>query len=67
MKGVYYVTIFCMLIAITCCDNVGWTKYFEENPVEFHNVPLRWEMGDLTNVPLWLSGIYVRNGAAQVQ
>ena len=47
-------------------DNVGWKSYLVENPTEFHDIPLIWESGNLTKVPNWLSGIYVRNGPAQV-
>ena len=46
------------------CENIGWQKYFEENPTEFHDLPLTWE--DATVVPGWLSGTYVRNGPAQI-
>ena len=61
-----------LLITFTCffgiisCDNVGWKRVFDDNPTEFHNLPLTWEFGDYTNVPDWLSGIFVRNGPAQV-
>ena len=61
-----------LLITFTCffgiisCDNVGWKRVFDDNPTEFHNIPLTWEFGDYTNVPDWLSGIFVRNGPAQV-
>ena len=51
---------------IISCDNVGWKRVFDDNPTEFHNIPLTWEFGDYTNVPDWLSGIFVRNGPAQV-
>ena len=54
------------LLAISTAENVGWKSYFIENPTEFHDIPLQWEMGDQTTVPSWLSGIYVRNGPAQV-
>ena len=53
-------------VAITTAENVGWKSYFVENPTEFHDIPLIWELGNETNVPSWLSGIYVRNGPAQV-
>ena len=46
------------------CENIGWKKYFVENPTEFHDLPLTWE--DATLVPGWLSGTYVRNGPAQI-
>ena len=54
------------LLAISTAENVGWKSYFVENPTEFHDIPLQWEMGNQTTVPSWLSGIYVRNGPAQV-
>jgi len=53
-------------VAITTAENVGWKSYFVENPTEFHDIPLIWESGNETNVPSWLSGIYVRNGPAQL-
>ena len=53
-------------VAIANADNIGWKSYLEENPVEFHDIPLVWESGNITNIPTWLSGIFVRNGPAQV-
>ena len=53
-------------ISIVTSDNVGWKSYLVENPTEFHDIPLSWESGNQTSVPSWLSGIYVRNGPAQV-
>jgi len=47
-------------------DNVGWSKLFEENSQEFHNVPLQWEKGETNAIPSWLGGVYVRNGPAQI-
>ena len=58
--------IFTCFFGIISCDNVGWKRVFDDNPTEFHNIPLAWEFGDYTNVPDWLSGIFVRNGPAQV-
>ena len=58
--------IFICFFGIISCDNVGWKRVFDDNPTEFHNIPLTWEFGDYTNVPDWLSGIFVRNGPAQV-
>ena len=58
--------IFACFFGILSCDNVGWTRVFDDNPTEFHDIPLTWEFGDYTNVPDWLSGIFVRNGPAQV-
>ena len=53
-------------IAVIKAENVGWQNYFIENPTEFHDILLEWESGNKTTVPSWLSGIYVRNGPAQV-
>ena len=53
-------------IAVVKAENVGWQNYFIENPTEFHDILLEWESGNKTTVPSWLSGIYVRNGPAQV-
>ena len=58
--------IFICFFGIISCDNVGWKRVFDDNPTEFHNIPLTWEFGEYTNVPDWLSGIFVRNGPAQV-
>lgn len=64
--------IFKLLISFFVCltiikaDNVGWKSYFEENPTEFHDILLEWEGGELTSIPDWLYGIFVRNGPAQV-
>ena len=52
-------------VAIATADNVGWKSYFQENPTEFHDIPLIWESGN-QSIPSWVSGIYVRNGPAQV-
>ena len=61
----YFITI-ATFVAISNAENVGWKSYFVENPTEFHDIPLSWESGNQTSVPSWLSGIYVRNGPAQV-
>ena len=65
MFKLYFSTI-AIFISIVKSDNVGWKSYLVENPTEFHDIPLIWESGNLTKVPNWLSGIYVRNGPAQV-
>ena len=58
------------LVLISLCvvngDNVGWLKQFDDNPTEFHDIPLEWENGRRTNIPSWLYGTYIRNGPAQV-
>ena len=65
MFKIYFSTI-SIFISIVTSDNVGWKSYLVENPTEFHDIPLIWESENLTKVPNWLSGIYVRNGPAQV-
>ena len=65
MLANYFITI-ATFVAISNAENVGWKSYFVENPKEFHDIPLSWESGNQTSVPSWLSGIYVRNGPAQV-
>ena len=65
MLANYFITI-ATFVAISNAENVGWKSYFVENPTEFHDIPLSWESGNQTSVPSWLSGIYVRNGPAQV-
>ena len=61
----YLITIIVSLTVVKA-DNVGWKSYFEENPTEFHDILLEWEGGELTSIPDWLYGIFVRNGPAQV-
>ena len=51
---------------MTSADNVGWKSFLTESPAEFHDLPLEWETGNMTTVPTWLSGIFVRNGPSQV-
>ena len=66
MSKTYLIVIFTIVVAFIRADNVGWKSYFIENPKAFHDIPLIWEKGNQTTVPSWLSGIYVRNGPAQV-
>ena len=47
-------------------ENVGWTDFLDDNPTEFHDLLLSWEKGFNTPVPDWITGVYVRNGPAQV-
>ena len=54
------------LFLLTSADNVGWKSFLTESPAEFHDLPLEWETGNLTKVPNWLSGVFVRNGPSQV-
>ena len=58
--------IFALFTISAKAENVGWHSYLKENPTEFHDILLNWESGDQTNVPDWLSGVFVRNGPAQV-
>ena len=67
MFKTYHIIVISTIVAIITADNVGWKSYFIENPKEFHDIPLVWEKGNQTTVPSWLSGIYVRNGPAQVK
>ena len=66
MNGLYALSILVIIFGTTAGDNIGWNSTFTENNEEFHNILLRWEKGDQTNVPTWLSGVYIRNGPAQV-
>ena len=66
MEYKYFITVLAILVEIAYCDNVGWKGCFTENSEEFHNLLLNWEKGNATNVPHWLTGVYVRNGPAQV-
>ena len=61
-----YFLIIATFVANANTDNVGWKSYFVENPTEFHDIPLIWESKNETQVPSWLSGVYVRNGPAVV-
>ena len=65
MKIQYFFAVVTYLASANS-ENVGWKSYFVENPTEFHNIPLKWEGGNETNIPSWLSGVYIRNGPAQV-
>ena len=58
------ITTILLLTQHVLCDNVGWRGYLTENPTDFHDIPLTWELE--AAVPDWLSGTYVRNGPAQV-
>ena len=43
--------------------NVGWNRFLDDEPTEFHNLPLWWERD--TPVPAWLRGSYIKNGPSQ--
>ena len=66
MKGLYALFILVTIVGNISGDNIGWNSTFTENNEEFHNLLLRWENGDQTTIPTWLSGVYIRNGPAQV-
>ena len=34
-----------VLVYVVRGENVGWKSYLEENPTEFHDLPLTWEPG----------------------
>ena len=65
-KNIKVLAIFALFTISANAENVGWRSYLKENPTEFHDFLLNWESGDQTNVPDWLSGVFVRNGPAQV-
>jgi len=60
--GVYFLPF--LWFSAVAADNMGWSKYFVENPTEFHDRPLEWEMAN--DIPDWVTGTYVRNGPAQI-
>ena len=66
MKIQYLFAVVIYYLALAKSENVGWKSYFEENPTEFHDILLKWEGGNEANIPSWLSGVYIRNGPAQV-
>ena len=66
MKNSCILFILLIILGIVAGDNIGWQKSFTEAPNEFHNLPLIWEKGNATKVPSWITGVYVRNGPAQV-
>ena len=63
LKVLYFTSLFLSVLT----ENIGWKNYLTENPIEFHDIPLVWEKGNLTSVPNWLTGIYARNGPGQVR
>ena len=66
IKNIKVLGILALFTISANAENVGWHSYLKENPTEFHDLLLNWESGDQTNVPDWLSGVFVRNGPAQV-
>ena len=61
-----FLLAFAVYLSLVQSENVGWKSYFVENPTEFHDILLTWEKGNETKIPSWLSGVYIRNGPAQV-
>jgi len=57
--------ILCFNAQLVFTDNVGWKAFFTENIDEFHDLPLQWE--EKTSIPSWLTGTFVRNGAARIK
>jgi outer membrane receptor for ferrienterochelin and colicin len=43
--------------------NQGWANYLADEPSEYHNLPLSWELN--TSLPAWLQGSYVKMGQAR--
>ena len=60
----FWVTL--LIYEFTNTENIGWKSYLAENPIEFHDLTLQWLSGISTSVPNWLTGVFVRNGPAQV-
>ena len=63
LKVLYFTSLFLSVLT----ENIGWKNYLTENSIEFHDIPLVWEKGNLTSVPNRLTGIYARNGPDQVR
>ena len=43
--------------------NIGWDKFLEDSPEEFHNLPLTWETEN--PIPDYIVGSYIKNGPSQ--
>ena len=43
----------------------GWEKFLSDEPTEFHNLPVSWEVSP--GPPSWLRGSYIKNGPSQKQ
>ena len=43
--------------------NVGWSSFLQDEPSEFHNLPLTWETD--APIPDYLVGSYIKNGPSQ--
>jgi len=44
----------------------GWSRLFEDEISEFHDLELSWEAGGV-DVPSWLQGRYIKNGPARLK
>ena len=43
--------------------NIGWDKFLDDSPDEFHNIPLTWETDN--PIPKYVVGSYIKNGPSQ--
>ena len=43
--------------------NIGWDKFLDDSPDEFHNIPLTWETDN--PIPDYVVGSYIKNGPSQ--
>ena len=43
--------------------NIGWDKFLDDSPEEFHNIPLTWETEN--PIPDYVVGSYIKNGPSQ--
>ena len=43
--------------------NVGWSSFLNDEPTEFHNLPLTWETD--APIPDYVVGSYIKNGPSQ--
>ena len=43
--------------------NIGWDKFLEDSPDEFHDIPLTWETEN--PIPEYVVGSYIKNGPSQ--
>ena len=43
--------------------NIGWDKFLDDSPDEFHNIPLTWENDN--PIPKYVVGSYIKNGPSQ--
>ena len=43
--------------------NIGWERFLDDSPDEFHNIPLTWEKEN--PIPDYVVGSYIKNGPSQ--